>query len=480
MPIARLPKIALCLALLCAVAPATRALELGETKAQLLAQHGPAGAEDHARNMAVYFWEGWSAQVEFQGDKVGKLTYRRNWYLQEQEIASLLQSNGGAARWQETTTATSQNRQWARDDGAYASCNRTHPVSITFESGLVFAGSPVSARSAVGAPANPTAPRPPTYPKPLETVPEPELPVADPPPAAPAPSNGPQDLPKLPAAEIQPAASQAPVGETAPTDTPAAPEATQALQDTPASPNSHGLGIALGIGAILALAGIGTYLFKLHARPAARKPASAYKSAPTPTPRNAGPASDLGALRRDQFELLVAEIFRRQGCTVELSAAMGAEDAIDLTLRRDSETILVQCKYWQLAEVGSPEIDEFSAAMISCGAPRGVLVTTGEFTGDARVHAASKSIDLMDGEALKKAIAAAAKPGENFLAVSGWIEDFIAHARIFDPECPVCQGTMVIRHSRAGGPSTWNCRSFPRCPGRREPRLDLLPTPAAR
>jgi restriction system protein len=185
-------------------------------------------------------------------------------------------------------------------------------------------------------------------------------------------------------------------------------------------------------------------------------------------------------LRADQFELLVAEIFRRQGYTVELSAAMGSEDGIDLTLRRDSETIIVQCKHRNTAEVGVGEIGEFSAAMISCGAPRGVLVTTGEFTAEGRVLAAGQGIDLMDGAALSESITATAKPGEDLSAISSWIEEFVAHARIFDPECPMCQGTMVIRHNRASGAPSWACRGYPRCPGRREPRLDLLPAPASR
>ncbi|MEI9898278.1 MAG: hypothetical protein WDN28_31590 [Chthoniobacter sp.] len=54
-------RFALCLALLCVGAQSARGLQLGETREQLLARHGAPGAEDHARNLAVYFWEGWSA-----------------------------------------------------------------------------------------------------------------------------------------------------------------------------------------------------------------------------------------------------------------------------------------------------------------------------------------------------------------------------------------------------------------------------------
>jgi restriction system protein len=182
----------------------------------------------------------------------------------------------------------------------------------------------------------------------------------------------------------------------------------------------------------------------------------------------------LGALRWDQFELLVGEIFRREGYTVEMSAAPSSGDAIDLTLRRDSETILVQCKHWRAESVSEGEMHEFYGAMAATGAPRGILVTTGTITAEAREFAAGKGIELMDGAALAESIGAVSQPGENLCHIAGWIEEFVAHARIFDPECPVCQGAMIIRHNRATGTPTWTCRSYPSCPGRREPRLDLL------
>jgi len=86
----------------------------------------------------------------------------------------------------------------------------------------------------------------------------------------------------------------------------------------------------------------------------------------------------------------------------------------------------------------------------------------------------------MDGAELARHIAQVAKPGEDFCALPQWLEKFVAHARIFDPECPVCHGAMVIRHHRASGAPSWACRSFPRCAGRREPRMDLLQMAAAR
>ena len=44
------------------------------------------------------------------------------------------------------------------------------------------------------------------------------------------------------------------------------------------------------------------------------------------------------------FEYLVAEAFRRQGYDVDYSLGRGADGGVDLTLRRDGRTSLVQCK----------------------------------------------------------------------------------------------------------------------------------------
>jgi restriction system protein len=170
----------------------------------------------------------------------------------------------------------------------------------------------------------------------------------------------------------------------------------------------------------------------------------------------------------------VGEIFRRQGCTVELSSALGQDDSIDLTLRRDSETILVQCKHWQSPRVTEREMREFYGAMAATGAPRGIVVTTGTFTRDACEFAEGKGIDLIDGATLQESMAEVARPGEDLTELTGWIAEFAAHAHIFDPECPACQGTMAIRTNRTNGTQVWACRSYPRCPGKREPRPDLL------
>ncbi|MEP6669460.1 MAG: restriction endonuclease [Chthoniobacter sp.] len=475
-------RFALCLALLCVGVQSARALQLGETREQLLARHGAPGAEDHGRNLAVYFWEGWSAQVEFQENVVRKLTYRRNWYLQETEITSLLDANGGAAHWRETSAPNGLARQWTREDGASATCGRVRPVSIVFQAAGLAAAyqqGPTVVVPATPAPAAPAYTKAPTYPQMLGRVVEPELPVADPPPLPTPSAAEPRSLPKLPTAELEPETKPAPVPVVPEPRSERASEKKAAIEPPPAAATngSHALAYILGSLVLLgALAAGAFYLFRRQAR-AGQSPTTKVQArdADGTVPSS---TSGLDSLRNDQVELLVGEIFRREGYTIELSAGLNTDDGIDLMLRRDSETTLVQCKHWKTVRVSSREMRDFYGAMAAGGAPHGILVTTGTFSPDASEFAEGKGIQLLDGSALAAKIAVVAKPGENLCIVSTWIDDFVAHARVFDPECPVCHGTMVIRHNRANGVPSWNCRGYPRCPGRREPRLDLLPSSA--
>ena len=158
----------LAFALLSTLATASsHALQLGETAAQITARHGAAAVEDHGRHLAVYYWEGWSAQLEFKDGAVGKLTYRRNGYLADTEIQSLLQANGGVQRWRERASLGTKARQWVRDDGAVAASDAARPTGMIFQSAGMTQETATPAESILSdsflkfdAPANPTAPQP--------------------------------------------------------------------------------------------------------------------------------------------------------------------------------------------------------------------------------------------------------------------------------------------------------------------------------
>jgi len=112
---------------------------------------------------------------------------------------------------------------------------------------------------------------------------------------------------------------------------------------------------------------------------------------------------DRGALNDmswQQFEALVGEAFRRKGYAVTETGGGGADGGIDLALKKEGETFLVQCKQWKATKVGVTTVRELYGVMAAEGATGGFVVTSGVFTDEARAFAVGRNIELMDGQAL--------------------------------------------------------------------------------
>ena len=60
-----------------------------------------------------------------------------------------------------------------------------------------------------------------------------------------------------------------------------------------------------------------------------------------------------------QFELLIGEAYRRPGYEVVETGGGGADGGIDMKLKGQLETVLVQCKQWKVYKVGVKPIREF-------------------------------------------------------------------------------------------------------------------------
>ena len=194
--------------------------------------------------------------------------------------------------------------------------------------------------------------------------------------------------------------------------------------------------------------------------------ANAERSSASPT---------IDTVRWDQFELVIAEAYRRMGYTVEICAALGADGGVDVKLMRDGAVTLVQCKQWKAWKVKVPAIREFFGVLTAEGAQRGIFITSGKFTKDCYEFAQGKPIDLLSRPAIEELVRNAEVPGENLGNVASGIHRFIAGARIVMPECPFCHRSMVLRHPKANE-SFWGCSNFPKCRGKRDARLDLLGT----
>jgi len=166
-----------------------------------------------------------------------------------------------------------------------------------------------------------------------------------------------------------------------------------------------------------------------------------------------------------QFEFLVAEAFRRQGYEIEYSMNRGTDGGVDLTLRREGRTSLVQCKQWKVFSVGAPVLREMFGLMTAEHVDEAIIVTSGKFTRDALDFAAGNPIRLIDGPRLLALVQSvqAMPPAHPSAAVT--TQDQQAA-----PACSYCGKPMVQRTVRRGaytGNKFWGCPAYPECKGSR-------------
>lgn len=110
-------------------------------------------------------------------------------------------------------------------------------------------------------------------------------------------------------------------------------------------------------------------------------------------------------MKPDAFERLCQRILRESGFTkVEVTGRAG-DGGIDgtgvLRLNLLSFQVLFQCKRWK-GTVGPSVVRDFRGAMVG-RADKGLVITTGTFSADARREATrdgAPAIDLLDGDAL--------------------------------------------------------------------------------
>ncbi len=153
-----------------------------------------------------------------------------------------------------------------------------------------------------------------------------------------------------------------------------------------------------------------------------------------------------------EFELLVGELFRRQGYRVRELGGAGPDGGIDLELRRAGALYLVQCKQWRSQRVGVKPVRELAGLVATHRAAGGFLVAAGEYTAEAEAFARQAGIVLLRGSELKQEINAVAAAAESL------------------PRCPRCGSPMVQRTARQGalqGQPFWGCSRFPECRGTR-------------
>lgn len=164
-------------------------------------------------------------------------------------------------------------------------------------------------------------------------------------------------------------------------------------------------------------------------------------------------------LHWQDFERLLAEAYRREGCQVEHVGGNEPDGGVDLRLHRGGATVLVQCKHWRERKVGVKVVRELMGVVASQGAAGGIVVTSGAFTREAEEFAQTCAIRLLDGPGLSELIRNVQATPNIAPAAPAAVPD------VPTPLCPRCQSAMVLRTARNGvnaGRRFWGCSTYPR------------------
>ena len=180
---------------------------------------------------------------------------------------------------------------------------------------------------------------------------------------------------------------------------------------------------------------------------------------------------DIGSIRKlswSHFEELVAEAYRRQGYKVTENDSAGPDGGIDLVIQKNGRRFLVQCKQWRSQKVGVKIIREMFGLVAAEKASGGIVITSGQFTQDARAFARGRALQLVTGEKLAELINTVQK--EPVPSPPPSSKNTTKTGQRSLPSCPICHGAMTVRIARKGkysGQKFWGCEKFPKCKGLR-------------
>lgn len=161
-----------------------------------------------------------------------------------------------------------------------------------------------------------------------------------------------------------------------------------------------------------------------------------------------------------EFERLVGELFRHKGYSVEVTGGGGTDGGVDLVLRRDGKRYLVQCKHWRNRRVGVKPVRELLGVVVAETADGGFVVTSGQFSREARDFSVGQPIELVDGSELRAIASTMDKEGRAQPAPT-----FPEPVRDM-PLCPSCGAPMVRRVASRGlnkGNPFLGCSRYPAC-----------------
>jgi restriction system protein len=107
-----------------------------------------------------------------------------------------------------------------------------------------------------------------------------------------------------------------------------------------------------------------------------------------------------------QFQKFVASLFQKLGFNNVKVGPAGADEGIDIQMEQitDVGTVryIVECKHHSEGVVGRPVIQKLHSAVITNAKNKGIIVTSGSFSGEAIQYAENIGIELVDMTKLKE------------------------------------------------------------------------------
>ena len=159
---------------------------------------------------------------------------------------------------------------------------------------------------------------------------------------------------------------------------------------------------------------------------------------------------DIRAMSWIEFEELVAANYVAQGYEVDRVGQAGPDGGIDLRMRKDGETVLVQCKHYRNSWVHELPLRQFLGSLVNFNADRGIFVSCGVFDETAEQFAKQNPrLQLVAGEQLEAMIKQSVE------------QRLEGHIYI----CDDCHAPMKPKTGRRG--LFLSCSNYPACKGSR-------------
>lgn len=157
-----------------------------------------------------------------------------------------------------------------------------------------------------------------------------------------------------------------------------------------------------------------------------------------------------------QFEQITALMYGKLGYVVTRRGGANPDGGIDLVLEKDGKTFAVQCKHWKTWNVGVKAVREFLGALTHAHISRGIFITLGGYTGEAKKLAGEHEIEIINETEMARML-----EGTDARFDSQVIE-LLQDKRKFCPKCSREMQIKIAKRGRWAGQRFWACPGFPR------------------